>query len=356
MKKIVVKIFCFLVIFLFLFFIFQNILHYRWSGSEALYTRNLDYANQPIGSIDVLCFGTSEIYAAYDPIVTYCEAGITGYNFAVSYRSAVTAYYQLLYALKYQTPSIVVCDFSSLYDDQLPNEVEQLYRKVVESLPDKAIKNQLISKICEIDSSQSYFLWKYPLLRYHSMWNELKRENFVRDYIYDENYPSYAKGALLSVESYEDDILDISPNLWDYSETETAFSDISVKYYDMFIEECQSRGIMVVAVLPPKLNSASQYASRWGAMRNYFESRGVYYLNYNTYDQVLRINLTLETDYYNAGHLNIYGSIRFSKVFAQDLKDKFHLADHRGDEKYVDEWEVPLMLFQELYNIDELTN
>lgn len=345
MKKIVIKIICFVIIFSCLFMMIQNVLHYRWLGHEALYTRNLDYANQPEGSIDVICFGTSEIYAAYDPIVTYYEAGITGYNFAISWRSAVTVYYQLLYALKYQTPSVVLCDFSSLYDNQLPGEVERLYRKVVDCMPDRTVKNQLINTICELDPSQSYLSWKYPLLRYHSMWSELTEENFMEDYIYDEEYPLYAKGALLSTDYYDGDVFEISPDLWGYSEAETNFSNISVKYYDMFIEECQNRGIKVVAVLPPKLNAASQYASRWEAMKEYFDSRDVSYLNYNTYDQVIRLNVTLEADYYDSAHLNIYGSIKFSKILAQDLRTEFDLMDHRDDAEYVDEWQTPLALF-----------
>ena len=353
MKKIIIKIFCFVAIFSILFIKIQDVLHYRWSTkAEELYSRNIDYANQPKDSIDVVCFGTSEIYADYDPIITYYEAGITGYSFAVSNRSAVTTYYQLMYALKYQTPSIVMCDFSSLYDDQLPNKIESLYRKVVYHMPDKKLKNQLINTICELDPSQSYLSWKYPLLRYHSMWNELTEANFSEDYVYNDSYPSYAKGALLSTSNYNGDIFDITPELWNYSEPETIFSDISVKYYDMFIEECQNRGIEVVAVMPPKLNATSQYASRWEAMKEYFDSRGVSYLNYNTYDQVVRLNVILEEDYYNAAHMNIYGSIKFSKILAQDLKNLYNLVDHRGDERYVVEWDEPLILFQESYILD----
>lgn len=352
MRKIIIRMLCFTVIFSILFIKIQDVLHYRWSGNEALYTKNLDYANHPEASIDVISFGTSEIYAAYDPIVTYYEAGITGYNFAISHKSAITVYYQLMYALKYQTPSIVICDFSSLYEDQLPNDIEPLYRKVVDCMPDKEIKNKLINKICELDSSQSYLSWKYPLLRYHSMWNELSWINFSEDYVYDDDYPAYAKGALLNMAEYDGELFDISPELWNYLEPETVFSDISVKYYDLFIEECQNRGIEVMAVIPPKLSATSRYAARWNAMKEYFESRGVSYLNYNTYDQVTRLNLKLETDYYNAGHLNVNGSIKFSKIFADDLKNLYNLVDHRGDEQYTEKWDEPLMVFQEAYNLN----
>ena len=41
-------------------------------------------------------------------------------------------------------------------------------------------------------------------------------------------------------------------------------------------------------------------------------------LNYNTYEQVRRLGVTFENDYYDEEHLNLYGSIEFSKVLATD--------------------------------------
>ena len=191
MKKYLIRAAVFLLLFALCFSGAQSILHYRWSGNENLYTRNIRYSQAAPDSIDVLCLGTSELYAAYDPIVTYEEAGITGYNFAITFRCAMTAYYQLLYALEYQTPDIVLCDFSCLFDDMKPHEQESIYRKVVECMPDKALKEQMIREICAVDHTQSYLSWKFPLLRYHTMWSELTAENFQPDRQLDDAYPSY---------------------------------------------------------------------------------------------------------------------------------------------------------------------
>ena len=195
--KRIIKAVSFVVAFVILFSATQSVLHYRWTKDEDLYTRNLDYKNQPKGSIDVLYFGTSEMYAGVDPIVTYESEGITGYNFAVTNTSAVTTYFQLRYALKYQTPKVVACDFSALYSDWLPSEVEQLYRKVYETMPDQDIKDQLLNDVLMLDDNQDYWSWKFPLLRYHSMWNELSFSNFLPDYTFDHEYKLYKKGSLM---------------------------------------------------------------------------------------------------------------------------------------------------------------
>ena len=265
MKKYLIRAAVFLLLFALCFSGAQSILHYRWSGNENLYTRNIRYSQAAPDSIDVLCLGTSELYAAYDPIVTYEEAGITGYNFAITFRCAMTAYYQLLYALEYQTPDIVLCDFSCLFDDMKPHEQESIYRKVVECMPDKALKEQMIREICAVDDTQSYLSWKFPLLRYHTMWSELTAENFQPDRQLDDAYPSYQKGSMLYEAVYEGTD-EITPDLWNHTEALDTFSEFSVGYYNRIIELCQSKGIEVVAVTPPKIQDAAGFAANRGKL------------------------------------------------------------------------------------------
>ncbi|MBE5850376.1 MAG: hypothetical protein E7298_09495 [Lachnospiraceae bacterium] len=351
--KNLVKIITFFILFAFVFIHIQNIIHYRWIGDEDLYSRNIDYSKASKSSIDVLCFGTSELWAAYAPIITYEESGITGYNFAIPHRSAVTAYYQLMYALKYQTPRVVMCDFSALYDDRLPSESDGIYEKVVDSLPDNRLKFELIKDICTIEPSQSFTTWLFPLLRYHTMWSELKEINFLPDYIYDNSYPIYQKGSWLNDEPFDREscsFSSITPDLWEFAERDTSsFSSTNLRYYDMMINECQSRGIKVVALLPPKISSGSEYAARYATKKEYFDSKNVYCLNYNTYEQVERMGLNLETDYSDGAHLNSNGAIKFSRYLANDLNTLLDLPDHRNDPYYYDEWTNAVRYFNNVY-------
>ena len=352
MKKYIIRAVVFVLLFCLCFDVAQGVLHYRWSGNEDLYTRNILYAQSSPQSIDVLCFGTSEMYAGYTPIVAYEETGITGINFGVTSRAAMTAYYQLLYALEYQTPSVVICDFSCLYDDKMPWREEALYRKIAECMPDKQLKEQFIREICEVDETQTYLSWKFPLLRYHSRWNELSDVDFSRDYQVDDEYPSYQKGALFGDFSYKGELEAITPELWNYKNKTLAkfLSQFSIHYYDLMIEACQEKGITMVAVIPPIISSASAYAARWEVTKEYLDSRGVPCLNYCTYEQVQRIGLNLQEHYYNEAHLNLAGSVVFTRALAQDLQAMLNLPDHRGDARYQSEWDVPLAQFREKYS------
>ena len=328
--KRIIKIVSFTVVFILLFSLFQYILQYRWIGEEDLYTRYMDFENQPQDSLDVLYIGTSELYEGIDPIITYASEGITGYNLAVTYSSAVTNYYQLMYALRHHTPKIVVCDFASLFEDHLPSDNEPLYRKIYETMPDKEIKDQLLTDILKLDKSQDYWSWRFSFFRYHSSWKEIRMKNFMLINQYDQNYKLYNKGAFMNSRSYEGDELEIVPETWALTKSDAELSDISVDYYDMLINECKDREIKVLAVIPPNIQLAHQTSSRWNMMKDYFESRSVDYLNYNTYEQVVRMGLC-QDHYFDAGHLNTLGAFIFSKTFASDINEMYHLCSRKDD-------------------------
>ena len=344
--KRIVKAVSFLLIFAIVFSACQFVLHYRWAGDEDIYTRNTDFERQPENSLDVLYFGTSEIYAGVSPIITYASEGITGYNFAVSYKSAITAYYQLLYALKHQTPKIVVCDFDSLFEDELPSQDnEALYRKIYETMPDKTIRRQLLSDILRYDRSQDYLSWRFPLLRYHSIWSDLKKENFEPDDQIDPDYKSYEKGALLNSKAFIGEGYDVTPDLWRSEGKDLKLSDVSVTFYDRFIEACKEKGIKVVAVITPKIAHAARITNRWPLMKEYLDSRGVDYLLYNSFEQVERMQLSFEEHYYDTGHLNTIGALVFSETLAADLKERYGLASRKEDPTVAAEWDAAYSLF-----------
>lgn len=338
MKKFI-KIITFLGVFIFIFFMVQSVLHHRWNNYfEDIYRRCMLYEAEPENSIDVLYFGTSEIYAGVFPTCMYEETGITGVNMAVTSRSAVTSYYQLEYTLKHQQPKVVCYDFASLFDPVLPADDETIYRKMVDTIPDWNIKLKLIKDIKKLDDTQSVLSYLFPLLRYHSIWNELTDENFQNDkLVINPVYQEYAQGCLLFNTEYHDLGIgdEIYPELWEQEEQcNVEISDISVVYCDKFIEMCNERGIKVVAIIPPRIIDASKKVAREDTMNEYLESRGVAIADYNTYEAVTRVGLTLKDDFWDSGHLNYKGAVKISRDLAHYLKDNYQLDDHRGEEMY----------------------
>ena len=90
----------------------------------------------------------------------------------------------------------------------------------------QGLKEQMIREICAVDDTQSYLSWKFPLLRYHTMWSELTAENFQPDRQLDDAYPSYQKGSMLYEAVYEGTD-EITPDLWNYTESVDTFSEFA---------------------------------------------------------------------------------------------------------------------------------
>lgn len=370
----------------------QYPLHYRWSENEDVYSRNVTFKDEAKDSVDVLYFGTSEIYNDIFPTAMYKETGITGMNFAVSHKSAITTYYQVKYALKYQTPKVVCCDFSALFTNKLPSygdKNEQIYRKVVDTMPDKDIKLQLIASMKMDDIHTDVLSYLFPVFRYHSRWNELSREDFLPDYQVSDEYKLYSAGCRLEDDEFKEESrpditvdTEITPALWDVAlltevrddevdltgeeasekknekkaeqskavPGEEPLANVSVKYYDKLIRLCQSKGIQVVALIPPKIRDGALKTARMAAIEEYMYSRGVDIIDYNTYEQVERLGVNLQEHYCDAAHMNYKGAVILSKDLAAVLSEKYDLPDHRGDAAFA-KWDSYWDEFTAAYDV-----
>lgn len=333
-----VKLFVFLLGFWFLLITFQKALHYRWGD---LYSANIWLKTQPEDSYDVLYFGTSELKTAVFPPAVFRYAGVTGYNCAVTNRSAMTAYYQLKYALRYQKPKVVCCDFSALYDKETVSERENVYRKVADTLPDRDLKREMIRSIAKADPTQSGLSYYFPIFRYHSMWSELSEENFKEDYVYDEEeYTVYKMGCMLTDIADKSESYEIVPQIWEAEVSDELPAEISVEWYDRFIELCRENNIAVAAVFVPALGCTYDKVARWENTKVYLDSRGVDILDLNTYEAAKNMGFTPDQDIMEDNtHLTYMGSLRTSLALGNMLRERYGLPDHRGEETAA-QWEA----------------
>lgn len=328
----VIKVCAFLLGFFFLLLAFQKVLHYRWEG---LYSTNIWIKNQPEDAFDVMYFGTSEIKTAVFPTAVFRYAGVTGYNCAVTNRSAMTAYYQLKYALRYKKPKVVCCDFSALYDKESISERETVYRKVADSFPDRDLKWEMIRSIAKEDPTQSELSYYFPIFRYHSMWNELTEENFKKDYVYDEEECEvYTMGGMLIDIADKENGFDIMPEIWEAEALDEPLSENSVKWYDQFIALCRENDIAVAAVFVPALGYTGDKVARWETTKAYLDSRGVDILDLNTYEAAKNMGFDPREDILEDNtHLTYMGSLRTSLALGNMLRERYDLPDHRSEEQ-----------------------
>lgn len=345
-----IKVITFLLGFCLIFGQLQEVFHYRWDPD--LYDTNIYMKEQPEDAYDVFFLGTSELKTAVYPGAIFQTNGITSYNYAVTNKSALTMFYQLEYILRYQKPKVICCDFSALYDDTMPIERENVYRKVVDTMPDFDLKWNMIKDIHEMDSSQTVLSYLFPMLRYHSIWNELEKENFQKDYVYHDMSGDYNCGCSLLKGQYDGEPYDIPPAIWEAEKSQEKVSEQNVKWYDRMIAKCHENDIVVVALFPPSLGEGNTKAARWETTKAYLESRGVDIIDYNNYDAVDRIGLNVAEDYIDNTHMTYKGSLKVSKDLAYILYGNYGLQDHSGTQK-AEQWNEQWNAFCKEYDVNE---
>lgn len=352
-KKItgMVKIVVFLLGFCLIFWRLQKVLHYRWDNYE--YITGIYMKEQPEDAYDVIFIGSSDLKTAVYPVAIFETNGITSFNYATTdNKSALTAYYQLEYLLRYQKPEVVCCDFTALYDETLPSERETPYRKITETMPDPDLRWEMIKNIHRADPEQSVLSYLFPMLRYHSMWSELEEEDFEGDYVYRDLSEEYHNGCNLINGVYEDgEACEITPALWEAGKSEEPLSALGVEWYDKMIELCRENDITMVALFPPAIGNGHQHAARWETTAAYLESRGVDIIDYNNYDAVHRIELNVATDFIDDTHMSYRGSLKMSPDLAYILYDRYGIRDRRGTEA-ASHWDMQWNAFCEDYDTE----
>ncbi|MCR4909280.1 MAG: hypothetical protein K5985_10670 [Lachnospiraceae bacterium] len=333
MKKNIIRTVFLLALFSLIFLNVQTVLRYKWDGDdpgENFSGRNGAYRKEPGDSVDIFCVGTSEMHQAFSPVVAYEKTGLTGYNFAMQTRSAMSEYYEVKYALKYQKPSVVICDFMALFDDASVSMNDVNYRKTIDTIPSLPIKYMIARDICRMDPGESFADWFIPLLHYHSGWSELDETYFVTPKEKKREYKVYTKGwNYREPGRFDGEIIEISPGLWEVEDDPLPVSEGSVYYYDKLIRECREKDVRVAAVIPPKLGDAPVIQSHYGVFSRYFEDRGVELLDYDVYDEVEWMGLSMTSDFADRYHLNGLGAYKFTTALAEDLKELFGLEDRR---------------------------
>lgn len=284
------------------------------------------YQSLPENSVDLLLFSSSLIKRGVVPSILFRESGITSFNWGQAWGTAPIIFYHFLYALKWQTPKMVVLDMRDLFTSKtVDNYKEQPYRKFIMTMPDKAIRDQMLEEVLKSSPKQKKIYWTVPLLTYHSRWNELEERDFTP---FDPDYCEYLLGCQL-----RDEKTPVNGSLIQKSAGREAFPDnYPLRFYNEIAEICQEKGIQLAVLTMPELDShitkeQSETIEKW------CESNGALFFNCFDVDFVENLEID-ETHFADLGHLNTAGAIVFSKWFSRMLSEIGIFEDHRNNDQY----------------------
>lgn len=168
----------------------------------------------------------------------------------------------------------------------------------------------------------------FPLYRYHSRWDELGEWDFL--YELDGTKGGSQYGAFLKTSK------NVSGT---YREMDFLgkLSDKTIAYYEELFDYIEQEKIRVLFITNTSLTNDENLLAGINQVMAMAEERGFDTLNLKDQQSELGINTT--TDYYNAGHTNIHGSIKYTDYLADYLVEHYGFADKRGQAGY-ESWDL----------------
>jgi hypothetical protein len=276
------------------------------------YSKYYDFYNQD-EDFDVLFFGTSHVINAIYPMELWRDYGIVSYNMSNHSENICTNYWQLINALKYTTPKVVVVDLYAVDGDGKVNE--KYLHNVMDSMPFSITKVRMTMDLLEKDKWAEY-LFDFSL--YHSRWEELEPNDF-------NPVTDLTKGA----ELYSEVTINMPPELIPKEQYDGA-DRTNKRYLQKIIDLCRERNIDIVLIyIPYSIPVGELEVANWGYV--IAEDNNVPYLNFVYED----LDINYATDCVDESHhLNTSGAKKVTDYLGKYLAENYDIEDKRDIPEY----------------------
>jgi len=337
----IIKAIIFLTIFYLLFCQLSNTFVPKDEEYRTSFARTNAFYALPKDSIDVLYLGASTFYRGITPLDMWKDYGITGYVRAVGGQAPAVSYYYLVESLKYQKPDVVVIDASTpLYENYDVDEKEGKLRNAVDPMRLSVEKFELIQDIVSMGERQTVASYLFPMLRYHSRWDELDRVDF--EYNIKNKIDPY-KG-LLKID-FEAETIKFPDEYMQPNNAIAEYSMTDLGYYKKMFRLCQEKDIAIVLVTMPRVDW--DYSRHLGT-KQLAETYNIPYIDYCLDENLEALGLDLKTDFHNENHLTTLGAQKVSRHLGAFLQQTYGLEDKRNDPAY-QQWHVDLQTYKDDY-------
>ena len=286
---------------------------------------------------DVLFFGDSQFMNGMIPLEMWEDYGIAGYNLACYGSVIPTSYWTMINAFDYAEPELVVFAINGINEMHKVSNYSGDLHTALDFWPLTPTKVRMINDLLHDPEDPDFtdvegkryrdLEWEFyfALLKYHSRWRELKREDFARP-------PAYVKGG--------ESLVGIAP-IWEYElvgeERYAEEGGHAYAYLRAAIEECQRREIEVLLVhLPaPQYVDSQRHAN---TVRSLATEYGVDFIDITYLDSIVDYAVDCFDD---EPHLNLSGTLKMTSFLGSYIRDHYNLPDRRNDPRYA-HWNTQL--------------
>lgn len=315
------------IIFLAVFLILLVNISYILRPADDIKERFMGFYAEDDDTIDMVMIGSSPVHPHWTSALAYNEYGFTSYPLSTNVQNPKAMKYIIREAEKSQSPKLYVCEIRmfTYTQEYLEENAYNLVRGVTDNFKYSLNRINLIRDIApkniEGGSRLSYY---FDIMKYHSNWKNCLNGELLKQGDFEEK--SSVKGFL-----FVPDVNTIKKNDFSNIKDEMAIPSEQEKILRELIAEIKEKNLNVLFVVAPfEINENMHKMSNY--MGRIVEEEGYEYIDFNNmYDE---LGLDFSTDFYNTGHMNIFGAEKYTKWLGQYIADNYDLPDHRGDESY----------------------
>ncbi len=321
-KKIIINIFS-VVLFIGILFLIQKIMMPKYVDGILEGRLISEYYDETTPS-DVIFIGDCELYENISPITLWEEYGITSYVRGSAQQLIWQSYYLMEETVEREKPDIIVFNILSMQYGAPQNEAYN--RMTLDGM--KWSSSKVDSIKASMTDDEEFASYVFPLLRYHSRWNEIGFKDFK--YAFTDKKISH-NGYLMRVDVKPVTTIPDGKVLSNYEFTDTCY-----EYLDKMTKLCKDNDIELVLVKAPSIYP--HWYDEWEVqMEEYAKENDLLYINFLELTDEVGIDFNVDT--YDAGlHLNLSGAEKLSIYLGNILKEEYNLTDHRNDEELIKVW------------------
>ena len=273
---------------------------------------------------DVIFVGDCEVYENFSPITMWEDYGITSYIRGSAQQLIWQSYYLLEETLEYEKPEAVVFNVLSMKYDTPQKEAYN--RMTLDGM--KWSKSKVDDIRASMMEDEEFADYVFPILRYHSRWQELTSDDFK--YLFTRR-PVSQSGYYMRIDVKPAQTFPKPKKLANYE-----FGENSWKYLEKMRKLCEEKGIQLILVKAPSLYPA--WYDEWeDQIEEYAKTDELPYYNFLELTDEVGIDFTKDT--YDGGlHLNLSGAEKMGAYFGKILREEFQVPDRRNDEKIASVW------------------
>lgn len=277
---------------------------------------------------EVLFFGASVVNYGIYPNELWNNYGITSYNFGNPTERLSMTYWTMRNALDYAAPKVVVVDLTAMSWAGTTRDNTLLDHNFLDSVPFSKTK---VAEVFEIFSGKERIEYLFPMYLYHSRWNDLKEEDFVKP-----NY--YVYGANM------DDKIAVNEEPDEHNYDESRYGDVEFERQNLerIVNLCEEKGIKLVFTYLPYVADGGDQKLREFCKEYCLE------INIPYYDMLWLDIIEWDKDFFDQVHLNSYGAIKVTNYIGEELIQRYDVGGrHAVDQIAAQRWDDDFKKYNE---------